>query len=188
MSLITLFITSAITNNIILAKFIGLCPFFGTTDNTKKALSMSLTVMIVMFISSILNFFVYNFILEPFDIMYMKTIIFILIISGIVGSINIIIKHTNTKLYDSLGIYLPLVATNCAVLAVSIISVSLAYTFIEMLVFVLGTSLGYMFVLYTFSIIKIKLENSSVPKCFKGYPISFIIAGIMAMIFSLLKF
>lgn len=182
MNLISLLISSILTENIVLTKFLGICPFIGTSNREKDAIGMSLAVTIVAVLSSIITYLIYQFILIPTDTEYLQTLMFIFVIACMVQLILIIIKNKFTKLYNSLGIYLPLITTNCAVLGITILNVNSDFSFIEMLVYSIGSSLGFSLVIYIFSNIRENLSDN-IPEIFKGYPIAFIIAGIMALIF-----
>lgn len=181
MNLISLFVTSFLTENIVLTKFLGICPFMGTSDKEKSALGMGLSVTFVIMVSSIITYLLYNFVLKPTDTLYLTTVMFILVIACMVEITIMVLKRYFPNLYKNLGIYLPLITTNCAVLGVTLLNVNASYSFLEMLVYSLGSSLGFTLVIYIFASIREHLED--VPNCFKGYPIAFIIAGIMTLIF-----
>lgn len=184
MNLISLFLTSFLTENIILTKFLGLCPFFGNSSKEKNALSMGICVTIITTLSSIITFLINKYILIPTNTTYLKTLMFILIISSLVQTLVLILKNKYKKVYKNLGIYLSLITTNCAVLGVVLLNVNNNHTFLETIVYSLGSSLGFTLVIYVFSTIRERLETSNVPKSFKGLPISFIIAAIMSLIFT----
>lgn len=181
MNLISLFITSILTENIILTKFLGLCPFFGNSNKEKTAISMGICVTIITTLSSIITFIINKYILVPTNTTYLKTLMFILIIASLVQLLSIIIKNKFKKIYKSLGIYLSLITTNCAVLGVVLLNINNNYNLIETITYSLGSSLGFFLVIYVFSTIRERLNN--VPNSFKGIPIAFIIASIMALIF-----
>ena len=181
MNLISLFITGLLTENVILTKFLGLCPLVGTTGKRNSAIGMGISVMLVIMCSSILTYLIHNFILIPTNTTYLTTIMFILIIACFVQIASFVIKNKFPKLNQLLGIYLPLITTNCAVLGVTLLNINSDFSFIEMLVYSFSSSLGFTLVLYLFSIIREKLENA-IPS-FKGYPIAFITIGIIALIF-----
>ena len=183
MNLISLLFASIITNNVVLTKFLGICPFIGTSNKKKQALYMGLSVMGVVLISNILIYLVYNFILIPTNTTYLRTLTFILIIASIVQILDIILKKF-PKVHKELGSYLPLITTNCAVLGTILISVNRDYNFLETVIFSIGSSLGFLIVIYVFSSIRERLEISNIPKCFKGYPIALIVASIMALLFT----
>lgn len=181
MQLISLLITSCLTENIILSKFLGICPFMGTSDKEKSALGMGLSVTVVVMLSSIITYFLYHFVLVPTDSTYLMTVMFIMVIACMVQIISFWLKRYIPTLHKSLGLYLPLITTNCAVLGITLLNIQAEYSFIEMIVYSLGSSLGFTLVIYLFALVREQLED--VPKCFEGYPIAFIIAGIMAILF-----
>ena len=184
MNLISLFIVSMLTENIVLTKFLGMCPFFGTSNKEKNAIAMGISVSIVVVLSSITTYFVSTYILIPTKTEYLKTIIFILIIAALVQIIEIILKRYFVSIHKSLGLYLPLITTNCAVLGTVLLSVNNYYSLTETIIFSLGSSLGFTLVIYIFASIRERLEQCNVPKNFKGYPIALITASIMALIFA----
>ncbi|MDD4036314.1 MAG: RnfABCDGE type electron transport complex subunit A [Bacilli bacterium] len=183
MSLITLFFTSILVENIILTKFLGLCPFLGMSNKEEGALSMGIAITVVMTIASFITYLIYHYLLIPYDIEYLKVIVFILVIASIVQIMEILIRKFLPKVYDLFGIYLPLITTNCAILGVVLLNTTKDYNLLESLVFALGSSMGYMLVLYIFSNIRERIEDSPIPKAFKGIPIALITAGIIAIIF-----
>lgn len=184
MNLISLFIVSILTENIVLTKFLGMCPFFGTSKAEKNALSMGISVMIVVVLSSFFTFFINKYILIPTDTVYLRTIIFILVIAAIVQIVEIVLKKYYPTIHQNLGLYLPLITTNCAVLGTVLLSSTSNYNLVETLVFSVGSSLGFTLVIYIFSNIRERLEQCNVPKNFKGYPIALITAFIMALVFA----
>ena len=169
---------------IVLTKFLGICPFIGTSNKEKNALMMGIAVCAVTTISSILTYLLYYYVLVPTDTTYLKTIVFILVIASMVQITEIIIRNKFKSLYETLGIYLPLITTNCAVLGTILLTINNNYTFLETIIFSLGSSLGFTLVIYVFSSIRERLETANVPKPFKGIPIALITASIMALLFS----
>ena len=184
MSLINLLVTSILTGNIVITKFLGICPFIGTSNNSKNALAMGVSVTGVVTISSIITYLLYYYVLVPTNTTYLKTIVFILVIASMVQIVEIIIKNKSKKLYDSLGIYLPLITTNCAVLGVVLLNITSNYTLLETIVYSFGSSIGFTLVIYIFSTIRERLETSNVPASFKGIPIALITAAIMSLLFT----
>ncbi len=184
MNLISILMLSIFTENIVLTKFLGMCPFFGTSNKEKNALSMGFSVMIVVVLSSLLTFLIYKYILVPTNTVYLRTIIFILVISAIVQIVEIVLKKYYPIVYKNLGLYLPLITTNCAVLGTVLLASNSNYNLIETLVFSIGSSIGFTLVIYVFASIRERLEHCQIPKNFKGYPIALITAFIMALIFS----
>ena len=187
MNLISLFITSVLTENIVLTKFLGLRPFFGNSKKEKTALAMGLCVTLVTTLSSVITYFIYHLILVPTKTEYLSTLMFILVIASLVQLLVLIIKNKYKKLYKSLGIYLSLITTNCAVLGVVLLNINNNYNLLETIVYSLGSSIGFMLVIYVFSTIRERLEQSDIPKCFQGIPIALITASIMALIFERFK-
>lgn len=184
MSLINLFITSILTENIILTKFLGICPFVGTSDKEKHALGMGIAVMIVVTASSLVTYFLYHIVLVPTDTEYLKTLIFILVIASLVQIVDIITKFFFPIMHKALGIYLPLITTNCAVLGIVLLNVNYHYNLIETLIFSVGSSLGFTLVIYLFASMRERIEHSKIVEPLKGFPIALIIAGIMSLLFT----
>lgn len=184
MNLINLFIVSLLTENIVLTKFLGICPFVGTGNKEKNAIGMGLSVMLVVTLSSIITYFLYYNLLVPTNTEYLKTILFILVIASLVQLVEMLLKRYMPSLHKALGIYLPLITTNCAVLGITLLNITNNYSFIEMLVYSISSSLGFTLVIYIFSTIRERIEICDVPKSFKGYPIALITASIMALVFS----
>ena len=183
MNLISLFITSILTENIVLTKFLGICPFVGTSKKEETAFKMGIAVTIVVTLSSIITYLLYTYLLVLTDTTYLKTLMFILVIASLVQLLEIIIKRYSKNLYKAFGIYLPLITTNCAVLGITLLNINNGFNFGEMLVYSIGSSLGFTLVIYLFSTIREYLDKKDIPKIFKGAPIAFITAGIMALIF-----
>jgi len=173
-----------IIENIILTQFLGICPFLGVSTKRSSALGMGMAVIFVMLISSSVTWLLYKYVLEAFEITYMRTIVFILVIASLVQMVETFLKKVSPSLYKALGIYLPLITTNCAVLGVAILNISKEHNFIEMLVYTTFIGLGFLFVIYIFSMLREKLDFAPVPKAFKGAPIALVIAAILAIIFS----
>ncbi len=183
-NLITIAFSAFIVQNIILTQFLGICPFLGVSKKRSSALGMGFAVLFVMLISSMVTYVLYYYVLESLQIEYMRTIVFILVIASLVQMVETFIKKISPALYKALGIYLPLITTNCAVLGVAILNISKEYNFVQMIVYTTFIGLGFMFVMYIFSMMREKLDFAPVPKAFKGAPIALIIAAILAMIFS----
>jgi len=186
-NLFVIFFSMALVNNMILAKFLGLFPFFGVSKKTKSAVSMGLAVLLVMLVASAVTWPIYYYILVPYGVEVMKTVIFILVIASVVQIIEMAIKRTNLTLYNALGIYLPLITTNCAVLGITFINVDQTYTFLESLFAAAGAGSGFLLVLLIMSGIRERLEFSDTPKAFKGTPIAFITAMLLGLSFLAFK-
>ncbi len=168
--------------NIILTKFLGICSFLGVSKNKSSALGMGLAVTFVITVSAVVSYFIYEFILIPYNIEYMRTIIFILVIACLVQLVEMVVKKYFKSLYSLLGIYLPLVTTNCAVLGVAILVTGKSYTFTQTLLISFFTALGYLASIFVFSSIRVKLEDSPIPEFLKGIPVGLFTAAIMSMI------
>ncbi len=181
--LLQIFITGVFTKNFILVMFLGLCSFFGVSKETKSALGMGATVTFVMTLSTPLTWMVYSYILKPLEITYMWIMTFILIIATVVELAEFIIRKKSPGLYRTLGVYLPLVATNCAILGAALLDISWGYNLIESTVFGFSGGLGFSMVILIMSGIRERMELEDVPRSFRGAPIAFIIAGILSMVF-----
>ena len=182
--LCTLLVTSVLINNAILNQFLGMCPFMGVSKKRNSALGMGVAVVFVIVVASIVTYALYYLVLVPLHIEYMKLITFILVIASLVQLCEMFIKKTSPSLYKSLGVYLPLITTNCVVLNCCLANISNGYGIAQMLVYSIGTPLEFALVLYIFSSIRERLETSEVPRSFLGNPIALIVAAIMAMAFS----
>lgn len=181
--LLLLFVGAALVNNIVLSRFLGICPFMGVSKSTETAVGMSLSVAFVMTISAVVSFLIDRYILVPLSLEYLRTIVFILIIASLVQFVEMVIEKTLPELYSGLGIYLPLITTNCAVLGVALLNVQFKYSFIEMLIFSFGTAAGFGLALILFAGLRERITYSAVPKYFQGMPIVFIMAGILSLAF-----
>lgn len=182
-NLLLLFVGAALVNNIVLSRFLGICPFMGVSKSTETAVGMSLSVAFVMTISAVVSFLIDRYILVPLSLEYLRTIVFILIIASLVQFVEMVIEKTLPELYSGLGIYLPLITTNCAVLGVALLNVQFKYSFIEMLIFSFGTAAGFGLALILFAGLRERIAYSAVPKYFQGMPIVFIMAGILSLAF-----
>lgn len=184
MDLLAILISSLLINNIVLMQFLGLCSFFGVSTKMKSVFGMSLAVIVVIFLSAAITWPIYHYVLDFFGITYINTIAFILIIAALVQLTELVVKKVSKSLYKALGVYLPLIATNCAVLGVALTNVSDAsITYPEALVYALGSALGYALVIIAFAGIRIKLNAANTPKALKGMPIALITASLMALAF-----
>jgi len=182
-NLLAIIIGAIFVNNFILTRFLGLCPFFGVSKKTKPALGMGLAVIFVMSIASVVTWVMYNLVLIPLNLQYLQIIVFILVIATLVQFVELFLKKVNPILYKALGIYLPLITTNCAVLGVAFLNVQENYSFIAALVFGISAGVGFTLALMLMSGIRERLELSKVPKAFQGIPIAFIVAALMSMAF-----
>ncbi len=186
MNLFTLFISGMLINNIILTKFLGMCPFMGVSTKLDSAVGMGAAVTFVIFFASVLSYGLYHLVLVPLELQYMELICFILLIAAFVQLVEMFIKKFSPSLYKSLGIYLPLITTNCAVLYVAMDNITQEYNLLETMVNSVGVPLGFMLMLVIFATIRTKLASCDIPKPFKGNPIAFVVAGIMAIAFGAL--
>ncbi|MFO7992191.1 MAG: RnfABCDGE type electron transport complex subunit A [Thermoplasmata archaeon] len=182
-NLFALFIGMALINNFVLTKFLGLCPFFGVSKKLSSAVSMGMAVILVMTAASAVTWILFFQILIPFGVEYMSTVIFILVIASLVQIIELTIRRTNLELYNALGIYLPLITTNCAVLGVTFINARSGFTFIETLVSALGAGTGFTLVLAIMSGIRERLDIADVPESFEGIPVAFLVAMMLGIAF-----
>jgi electron transport complex protein RnfA len=172
-----------LVDNFVLSKFMGCCPFLGVSKNVNSAIGMSVAVTFVMVFATALTHPIYTFILLPFKLEYMTIIVFILIIALFVQLVEILIKKYLPPLYKSLGVYLALITTNCAVMGVTILNIDKAYTFIQSITHALGAGLGFMLAMLLFSGVRQKLEKCDIPKAFKGVPVTLVAASILAVSF-----
>lgn len=183
MEYIIIIISAIFVNNIVLNKFLGICPFIGVSGKIETAIGMSGAVLFVMTIATLVTYLIQNYILIPFGIVYMQTITFILVIATLVQLVEIILKKVSPSLYQALGIFLPLITTNCAVLGVAIMAGQQDLNLMESIVFAIANSIGFGLALILFAGIREHLELADVPAPMKGVPIAFVVAGLLAMAF-----
>ncbi len=170
-------------NNIVLAQFLGLCPFMGVSRKLETAMGMGLATTFVLTLSSISSYLVHEYLLVPFELEYLRTISFILVIAAIVGFTELVVHKTSPLLHNVLGIYLPLITTNCAVLGVALLNVQQSNDFIESALYGFGSALGFTLVLVLFAAMRERLAAADVPEAFQGNAIGMITAGLMALAF-----
>lgn len=182
-SLIVIALGSALINNVVLSQFLGLCPFLGVSKKVKTAAGMGTAVIFVITLSSIVTGLIYKALLERFDITYLKTIVFILVIAALVQFVEMFLKKFLPSLYKALGVYLPLITTNCAVLGIAITNVQKEYSILEGTVNGFATSVGFTISIIILAGIREKMEYNDIPKPFKGMPIVLVSAGLMAIAF-----
>lgn len=175
--------SSMLIDNVVLSRFYGICPFLGVSKKVKSSLGMGLAVVFVITVATLICWPLYHFVLEPANIQFMDTVVYILVIASLVQLVGLFIKKYSPALYKSLGIYLPLITTNCAVLGVVQSNTDQGLTFLNSLANGIGTSIGFLIVIVVFSCIRVRLESANIPKAFKGLPIALIIAAIMAIAF-----
>ena len=182
-SIFSIIVGSIFINNVIFAKFLGCCPFMGVSKKIDASLGMGMAVTFVITLASGITWLVYHFLLAPFGLDYLQTIAFILIIAALVQFVEMAIAKTSPSLYKALGVFLPLITTNCAVLGVAIINIQEGYNFIETLVNGFSVAVGFSLALVLLAGIRERIESSAIPAPFKGVPIAFISAGLLAMAF-----
>ena len=183
--------SSMLINNVVLLRFLGVCPFLGVSKKSSSALGMSAAVMFVMVVASAVTYLLYYLVLAPLNIEYVQTIAFILIIASLVQLVEMFIKKTSKKLYKSLGIYLPLITTNCAILGVAVSNIaedfagqySVVPGFFVAIVTAFGAALGFGLIMFAFSSIRERLDAANIPAAWKGVPVALVTAGIMAIAF-----
>ena len=183
MEYITIIIFAVFVNNVILSQFLGICPFLGVSTKVSTAAGMGAAVVFVMTLSTIVTFLLQKFVLVPFGIEFLQTIVFILVIAALVQMVEIILTKISPALYQALGVFLPLITTNCAVLGISILVVQKGYNLLEGITYSIGISLGFTLAMVIFAGLREHLELVEVPKGVKGIPIALITAGILAMAF-----
>ncbi|MEE1000696.1 MAG: electron transport complex protein RnfA [Bacteroidales bacterium] len=183
MEYITIIIFAVFVNNVILSQFLGICPFLGVSTKVSTAAGMGAAVVFVMTLSTIVTFLLQKFVLVPFGIEFLQTIVFILVIAALVQMVEIILKKISPSLYQALGVFLPLITTNCAVLGISILVVQKGYNLLEGITYTIGISLGFTLAMVIFAGLREHLELVEVSKGVKGIPIALVTAGILAMAF-----
>lgn len=181
--LIIILLSAVFINNYVLNRFLGICPFLGVSKKLDSATGMSLAVIFVMLIATAVTWPIQMYLLVPNDLGYLQTIVFILVIAALVQLVEITLKRYIPSLHKSLGVYLPLITTNCAVLGVTILNIDEGYSFIEAMVNSLGSGLGFFLAMVMFSGVRSKLEGADIPKSFKGLPITLIAASITSLSF-----
>ena len=183
MEYIGIIIVAIFVNNVVLAQFLGICPFLGVSKKVDTAIGMSAAVMFVLTIATIVTFLLQKGLLEPFGLEYLQTITFILVIASLVQMVEIIIKKVSPPLYQALGVFLPLITTNCVILGVAILVIQKDFTLLSSVIYAVATAAGYALALIIFSTIREQLSLTKVPKSMQGVPIALITAGILAMAF-----
>ncbi|HHV96195.1 MAG TPA: electron transport complex subunit RsxA [Clostridiaceae bacterium] len=181
--ILIIILSAILVENFVLTKFLGICPFLGVSNNLSSALGMSGAVVFVMTIASGATWAANEFLLKPFGIEYLQTLTFILVIATLVQFVEIVLKKNVPALYKSLGIYLPLITTNCAVLGVSLLNIQREYNFVQSIVYGMGAGLGFTLALLIFAGVRERVESAEVPKTFKGLPITLIAAGLVSIVF-----
>ena len=181
--MILVLVGAALVNNVVLSQFYGLCPFLGVSKQVKTAASMGLAVIFVITIASAVASLIYSLVLVPFNLEYLQTIVFILVIAGLVQFVEMFLKKSSPALYNALGVYLPLITTNCAVLGVALTNVQKEYDFVTSVVNGIGTSVGFTIAIVIMAGIREKIEYNDIPTPFKGSAIVLVTAGLMSIAF-----
>lgn len=183
MEYIVIIISAVFVNNIVLNRFLGICPFIGVSSKVETAIGMTGAVAFVMTLATIITYLLQNYILVPLNITFMQTITFILVIASLVQLVEIVLKKVSPPMYQALGIFLPLITTNCAILGVALLAVQNNYNLLESVVFGLANAIGFGLALIVFAGIREHLDLVNVPKPMRGVPIAFIVAGLLSLAF-----
>ncbi len=183
MEYIGIIIVAIFVNNVVLSQFLGICPFLGVSKKVDTAIGMGLAVTFVLTIATIVTFLLQKGILEPFHLQYLQTISFILVIAALVQMVEIILKKISPSLYQALGVFLPLITTNCVILGVALLVIQKEFSLLQSVVYAVATAIGYAMALVIFSSIREQLALTKIPKAVQGIPVALITAGIMAMAF-----
>ncbi|HJP12290.1 MAG TPA: electron transport complex subunit RsxA [Gammaproteobacteria bacterium] len=176
-------ISTILVNNFVLVKFLGLCPFMGVSKKMDTAIGMGFATTFVLTLASITSYLINTYLLVPLELEYLRTIAFIVTIAAVVGFTELVVNKTSPVLHQSLGVFLPLITTNCAVLGVALLNVSASNSFLQSAVYGFGAAVGFSFVLILFAGIRERVESANVPEIFQGIPIALITAGLMSMAF-----
>ena len=182
-SLVIILMSSVLINNYVLNKFLGICPFLGVSKKLNQAVGMGIAVIFVMLVATAVTFPVHMYVLVPNGLEYMQTVLFILIIAALVQFIEIALKKMIPSLHRSLGVYLPLITTNCAVLGVTIQNINDGFNFLEAMVSSLGVGLGFLLAMVLFSGVRQKIDESNIPESFKGLPVTLVAASFLSLAF-----
>ncbi len=183
MTLFLIFISALLVNNFVMSRFLGICPFLGVSKKVETAFGMGVAVTFVMVLASVATYCVYNLVLIPLEKEFLYNIAFILIIASLVQLVEMFIKKSSPALYNALGIYLPLITTNCAVLGVTVINMNTGYNLIESVIHSLGAAAGFTLAIVLYAGVRERLERNDIPEVFKGFPIALITAGLMSIAF-----
>lgn len=176
-------VSAVLVNNFVLARFLGICPFLGVSKKTDTALGMGMAVIFVMTLASIFTNLIYNLVLVPFNLEFLKIVSFILVIASLVQLVETVLRKVSPSLYHALGIYLPLITTNCAILGLALLNIIKYYDLLRSIVFGLGAGIGFTLALLIMSGIRERLEFANVPKALRGVPVALIVAGLLSMVF-----
>ncbi|NIQ92848.1 MAG: electron transport complex subunit RsxA [Desulfuromonadales bacterium] len=181
--LLLILVSAIFVNNFVLARFLGICPFLGVSKKVDTALGMGMAVTFVMTMASVVTWFVQYFILNRFGIEYLQTIAFILIIASLVQLVEMVVQKTAPVLYQSLGIFLPLITTNCAVLGLAVLNIQKSYSFLESIVFSIGAAAGFTLAMVLFAGLRERIDLCPVPRSFRGTAIALVTAGLLSLAF-----
>jgi len=181
--LAVIFISAALVNNFVLARFLGICPFLGVSKKTDTAFGMGMAVIFVMTLASVGTFLVYHFVLVPLNLAFLQIVTFILIIASLVQLVETFLRKMSPTLYQALGIFLPLITTNCAIMGLALLNIIKDYNFITCIVFAVGAGIGFTIALIIMSGIRERLEYADIPGPLKGTPIALVVAGLLAIVF-----
>ncbi len=180
---VLLLIGTALVNNVVLAKFLGLCPFMGTSNKVDTAVGMGMATTFVLTLSAVLSWAIESFLLVPFDLGFLRTLSFILIIAAVVQFTEMAVRKLSPVLYQTLGIFLPLITTNCAVLGVALLNVQEGHGFVQSMLYGFGSALGFSLILVIFAGLRERLALAEVPRTFEGAPVGFLTAGLLSLAF-----
>ncbi len=184
MNVFQIIISTIFVNNYVFSQFLGICPFLGVSGKVETASGMGLAVTFVMTISSALTWFIQRFVLDPLGIGYLQTIVFILVIASLVQFVEMVIKKLSPALYQAMGVFLPLITTNCVVLGVAIVNIQNEYSIFQTIASAFGASVGFTLALLLLSALRERLELANVPKALQGFPMALIAAGLMSIAFT----
>lgn len=183
MSYLLLFLSAAIVNNFVLVRFLGICPFVGVSKHLSSAVGMGLATTFVLVLTAVICYIVDTFLLVPYDITELKVLTYIVLIAAVVQFTEIMIKYISEDLFKLLGIFLPLITTNCIVLGLALLNINLEHNFLEVIIFSLGAGLGFLLVLTIFAAIRMQIASAEIPSTLKGSAIALITAGLLSMAF-----
>ena len=183
MNILIIVLMAMLTENFVLSKFLGICPFLGVSKRISTAVGMSAAVLFVMLVASVITYVLQTYVLTPYDVSYLQTIVFILVIASTVQLTEMAIQKLSPTLYQALGIFLPLITTNCAVLGLAVLNIQREYSLIEVIFHAIGAAGGFAIALLMFAGLREKLETCDVPEVFKGAAVAFVTAGILSLAF-----
>jgi len=181
--LLLILVSAIFVNNFVLARFLGICPFLGVSKNVETALGMGMAVTFVMTVATVVTWFIQYFVLVPFGLEYLQTISFILVIASLVQLVEMVVQKSSPVLYQSLGIFLPLITTNCAVLGLAVLNIQKEYSFLEAVIFAIGAAAGFTLAMILFAGLRERVALSPVPAPFRGTAIALVTAGLLSLAF-----